>query len=311
MAKSPKVEAEENTALATVSTANNLPSVYEYDDEDAGAGFENSETADFAVPFYHVLQATSKAVKECEDGSVRAGMIYNSVTQIAYDADSGKNKPGRLVIPCAYTHNFNEWRPRDSGGGFVGIHEPHSPFVRDIVAKGEFGKYKTPDGNDLVDTYTMYCLSVEENEGEFDFDTVEFDQVVIPHTSTKIAAFRNTASKMRMMTIPGTRKSFPIYSHIWRVQTKSQVNKGETSFNILWTLAFGSGRDAAAKSQIPTGSLLFEAAKKMYRLCADGEMQAKTQESMKKTGGEQAQEDNGFHRSSGAEDVSTAEGFGF
>jgi hypothetical protein len=267
MSKKTEDTSEEQTTALTSFIGGGNVAAYDYGD-DAGAGFEHSESTDFATPIIYVSQSSSAYVKD-GDGSIRGGMLYNNVTGEAVEADIAKGKPGIVFIPCAYIHTFNEWRPRASGGGLVEQHDPNSPVVLRVVNDPDqkFGKYKIRreiDGeyfeNDLVDTFTVFGLTLDEK-------TRVFEQAVVPHSSTKISIFKRFLQCKRNMLIPGTRKSFPMYSHAWRLQTKGQVNKGESSYNIVWSLAYGPG----TKSMLDQTSELYEAARSVYMMCSDKE----------------------------------------
>jgi hypothetical protein len=281
-------KSDDSKAIATVKAAG-LPAGYEYDDEDTGAGFENLEAGDFRIPSFNVLQSISDQVKACRDGSVRAGMLYNTVSQIAYAADVKEKEPGVLFVPCYVTHMFNEWTPRKEGGGFVGMHQPHDPFVQKVVAEAEeYGKNKTPKGNDLVDTYTAYGIFIEESslvtpEG-VDWECFDLTQCFIPHTSTKISVLKNMLGRKRLMRIPGTAKPFPMFSHIWRLQTVPQSHAAGDSYNVLWNFAFGDAKTGAVESRIPTSSLLYQTAKEFYALCHSGGMAEATEKTLASQG---------------------------
>jgi len=282
-------KSDDNKALATVKAAG-LPAEYEYEDTDMGAGFENLEAGDFKTPSFSVLQSISEQVKACRDGSVRAGMLYNTASLIAYGADAKEKEKGILFVPSYVTHMFNEWTPRKEGGAFIGMHPPHDQFVRDVVAAAEeYGKNRTPKGNDLVETYTVYGIFVEEDalvtpEG-INWDCFDLTQCFIPHTSTKIGALKNMLGRKRLMRIPGTAKPFPMYSHVWRLQTVPQSHAAGDSYNVLWNFAFGDAKTGAVESRIPTASLLYQTAKDFYSLCSSGGMAEATEKSLSSQSG--------------------------
>lgn len=290
----------ENTALTTVKAAG-LPVGYEYDDAEMGAGFENLTSDDFKIPFFNLLQSLSDPVKACRDGSVREGMLYNTVTQVAYPADMKEKEKGILFVPCYVIHNFIEWKSRK----FVGVHPPHDAFVKDIVANAEsFGKNKTPDGNDLVETYSVYGVFIDEDalvvDGVMDWDTTTIEQCVIPHASTKINAIKGVLSRKRLMRIPGTTKTFPMYSHVWRIQTVPQSHADGDSYNIQWSLAFGNAKTGAVESLIPTSSLIYQVAKEFYSLCSAGGVAEATEKGLKQQSADHAEANKNRN---GAEDV--------
>ena len=87
-------------------------------EEFAGAGLEEVTTEDLAIPFLRILAQLSPQVNKRDGAYVEgaeAGMIYNTVSNEAYDGEKGV-----LVVPCYYNRRFIEWQPRSSGGGYVG-----------------------------------------------------------------------------------------------------------------------------------------------------------------------------------------------
>src|SRR5690606_39209842 len=98
-----------------------------------------------------------------EDGpayvqGAKKGMIINSVTEELYPGD-----PGVLFLPVHREHRFVEWVPRDQGGGFVASHEPTDPMIIEARKGGGFGKLESPEGNDIVETFYVFGLVVDED----------------------------------------------------------------------------------------------------------------------------------------------------
>jgi|WetSurMetagenome_2_1015567.scaffolds.fasta_scaffold00090_33 hypothetical protein len=262
-----EIEAVANTSVATVK-AHSVPAEYDYGDY-AGAGFENSTSEDFAVPFLHVLQSNSVAVEAGEEVEVngtmvapRAGMIINTVTGRLYEADGNKNKPGVLFVPATTQHLYVEWKTRDNGGGYVGQHLPTDRHVMSIIQNQDFGKFKMGD-NDLIETYYVYGLNVDEITGEF-------EQAIVAFTSTKIKVFKAWHSRKKIMRIPGLRATLPLFSHIWRLNTEGQKNSKGSYYNLKFSL--GKGNEAA--SRLMTSSELFQSAAMMNEAFKDGAIKA-------------------------------------
>ncbi len=125
----------------------------------AGMGFENMDRSDFAVPFLGVIQPVSPIINT--NAEARPGMLINTVSSKLYDG-----KKGVVIIPVSSKHTMIEWKDRDAGGGYVGEYELGDPFIEKVKNEQEFGKYKKVKGeplsNDLIDTYTLYCILVNE-----------------------------------------------------------------------------------------------------------------------------------------------------
>jgi hypothetical protein len=193
-----------------------VPAVFDFG-QDSGLGFENQTQADMSVPFLNILQGLSPQVQE-EDSPYKAGMIYNTVTEEAY-----KGSVGLSIIPVETEHKFVEYVPRDAGGGFVAVHEDNSLIVEKAKAASKaFGKYKTPEGNDLVETFYVYALDAETG-----------GYLVIPFSSTKIKVYRNWKTCVNLFNhrafgIPGKP---PLFAHIVRLTTEKESRKAGDSYN--------------------------------------------------------------------------------
>ena len=75
----------------------NLPSVIDFASF-AGAGLDNAESEDFAVPFIYIVQKSAKIIDTNE--KARPGMLYNSVTGDLYNE--------LIVIPCHFQKEYCE-----------------------------------------------------------------------------------------------------------------------------------------------------------------------------------------------------------
>jgi len=67
---------------------------YDYGDH-LGAGFEDTTTEDFAMPFLGILQDLSPAVKDGIVEGAKIGMFINTATNELYDGEKGIR-----AIPC-------------------------------------------------------------------------------------------------------------------------------------------------------------------------------------------------------------------
>jgi hypothetical protein len=234
----------------------------------AGAGFEGQTQEDLTIPFLTVLQANSKPVEARSD--LRQGMLYNTVTGEAVDG-----KEGISFVPTLTQHLFVEWKPRNAGGGFVGIHEVTDPIV--VKAKSEsktFGKYNTvgynekgePLGNDLVETFYVWGLSL----GKDGDDCME---VVLAFTGSGIKKYKvwNTrARSIQLKLADGRRIQAPLFAHRYRIKTVGEKNAKGSWYN--WDLTF-DGADAAA-ARLGTDDMRFQAAVKMKTLIEQGRVKA-------------------------------------
>jgi hypothetical protein len=227
---------------------------------DAGVGFENQTRADISIPFLTVLQALSPQITSME--AAKPGMLFNTVTDELVDG-----KTGRVFVPATTKHQYVEWVPREKGGGFVAAHEADSEVVKQAMAGSkDFGKYTTPNGNQLQETFYIYGMLLDEADQPA-------EMAVIGFTSTKIGVYRRWNTKVNMFTLPqpdGRKVRPPLFAHKVRITTvKEKNNKGEF-FNFELQPANGS----VAASLLPPGHAALEAAKQLRDMIVSGTAKA-------------------------------------
>ena len=174
--------------------------------ENAGAGLGNATTQDFALPFIYLLQKMSPAVEDVE--GAEPGMFMNTVTQELFDE--------LTVIPVEYEKVYNEWIPRDEGGGFVASHK-----TREDAENNR----KDDDSTQIVDTANHYCL-VKQADGTF-------TPAIISCTSTKLKASRQWLSRISqvMIDIPGKgKKQAPSFAKLYTVSSTGPLKNDKGTF---------------------------------------------------------------------------------
>ena len=240
----------------------------------AGAGFEDHSKDDYALPFFGVLQALSPQIENMDEA--KPGMIINTVTEELFSGNEGIR-----FIPCHTQHVYVEWTPRDQGGGLVAVHELNSDAVTWAKENCKFGEYKSPDGNDLVETFYVYGIMLRDD------GTAE--QGVLAFSSTKIKKYKQWMTKARTVQVKngqGRRVTPPLFAHVYRLTTEKQKNnKGEFyNWNITWD---GS---SASDCRLSPEDPLFEEAAGLAGMVKSGAAKA-DHESQAATGG--GGEDNG------------------
>lgn len=216
--------------------------------EYAGSGFENQTQDDYSIPFLTILQALSpQLLPEAGNDHLKQGMLFNSVTGDYYAGNKGV-----AFIPATTQHEFIEFKPRDAGGGFVGRHDVNDPMVKAAVnASAEFGKYSTPDGNELIETYTVYGIIVTD-EGDV-------SSAVIAFTGSKIKKYKAWMTKAKTIQIPlpdGRRIPAPLWAHRYRLKSTSEKNNKGSFYN--FDIAF-DGENAAAARLMPNDPMAVQA----------------------------------------------------
>ena len=200
---------------------------------DAGQGLEEASREDFAIPFLNVLQSLSPQADADGDAYVdgaKPGMIFNNVTQEIYDGAEGI-----VVVPCHFEKTYNEFVPRDAGGGWRGSYDSK-----------EAADEACAPGNEIVDTANHYLL-YQSADGTW-------QPALLSCTSTKLKASRQWNAKMRLIQHPKAEGGSFIpatFAQTWIVKTIRTENQ-HGKFYIIGTeyvgLVASSDLYAAAKA---------------------------------------------------------------
>jgi len=192
--------------------------------KDAGKGLEGIGKDDLAIPFIKILQALSP---ECDKNKpefieeARPGMIFNTVSrELSLEI---------TVIPCGYEKQYLEWKPRENGGGLVGVHTgPNAIKLLSTCERDHKNKDILPNGNNLVTTAIHYVALVKDNGLEF---------VAIPMSSTALKKSRRWNSVMagiQMKDNNGTIFTPPVFSHMYKLEPIGETNSSGSWFN--WSI---------------------------------------------------------------------------
>jgi hypothetical protein len=186
---------------------------------DANGGAQNIEQEDLALPFLKVLGQLSPEINKKNGRYVEGaepGMILNSVTKKLYDGDKGIN-----VIPCSYERKYLEWKPRELGGGLVGMHSIDDPIVR-TTKRDQFNRDVLPNGNYLENTASHFVVITGEDAGTG----------LISMTRTQLKVSRTWNSMMMSIKLQGKNGLFtpPTFSHIYNLKSVQMTNDKGTWF---------------------------------------------------------------------------------
>ena len=193
-----------NTALAEMPFMN----------EDAGAGFEDTTSEDFAIPFLRLLQKLSPAVDETSDqyvANAKPGMLINTVNKELFAADTGA-----IVIPVMYERSAIEWKTRKNGGGFVAKHEIESGILETATYDEDNG-WMLPNGNMISDTRSFYALVIGSNGFP--------EPCLVSMSSSQIKKSKQWLSQMNGLKIntPNGPATAPMFSSMY--QCKSAIEQ--------------------------------------------------------------------------------------
>lgn len=250
---------------------------YDYGDS-SGEGFRDQTPDHLVLPFLNILQSNSPQVEEGVEGA-KPGVLFNTVTEEMYPE-------GVTFVPAYKEQVFVEWVPRTKGGGFVGVHQVDSEVVRRAKENAtDFGKYSTPEGNDLVETFYVYGVTLEKDR------ETPGEMVVLAFTSTKIKVYKRWNTKMSMfqLNVNGRKQQPPLFAHRVEVTTKKEKNEKGTWHNFVLAPALGD----VTSSLLSPGHPALETALSCRDMVAGGLARA-SYESQQKTAGGEADSDTPF-----------------
>lgn len=251
-------------AKTDVDTVKNTAVAGSYDYGDyAHEGFEGTKLTDLSIPFINVMQSISPEVEDQTIPGVKAGDLVNSVTKEIL-------RQPLVVIPLEREEIFVEWVPRAKGGGLVDRHLPDSDIVKNVIknnggsrlppkdAEGKRVPFKSPKGNDLIETHYVYALIMNETG-----DVVE-GYCVLSFSSAKIKAYKD------WITALFTQKGQPpIFANRAKISTEKVKNEQGT-FYIYGIRPFAdTWRESLIKPD-EEGMKLLKEAKEMRTMIQDG-----------------------------------------
>jgi len=193
-----------------------LSSMFE---QDQAGGMEGMGSGDFAMPFLRVLGQLSPEVNKRDSKYVEGaepGMIFNTVTGLAYDGEKGVN-----VIPCGYKREYVEWSDRGEGTSApVAIHSVDSGIIKETTRGSDY-KDRLSNGNYLENT-ASYFVMMED-----------MSQALITMKSTQLKVSRSWNSMMNSIKLKGKSGDMftpASYSHVYNLSTVQQSNDKGTWF---------------------------------------------------------------------------------
>ena len=228
------------------------------------AGLDDMTINDLSIPFINIMQTNSPEVEDELIPGVKPGDLVNSVTKEILTMPV-------VLIPVFKEAAVVEWVPRLKGGGIVDRHELDSEVFTSQVAanggsrippKGADGKrisFKSPAGNDLVETYYVYCLLMDptctEPEG----------YVVLSFSSTKIKIHKD------WMTSMYTQKGRPpIFANRCHLSTQRQKNEAGTFYNYKIAPMEDTWRASLIDPSTDEGQALLKEAQEFAKMIDDG-----------------------------------------
>jgi hypothetical protein len=162
MSKAQKDKKEESTEIVPTQQTLAIGNISTMFAEDAGAGQENMDRSDYAIPRIRILQDLSPQVKKTEQGYIKgaeAGMICDPVSEQLFSGEHGV-----LVIPISYRRSHIEWKTREKGGGIVADHGADGAILEQ-TKKDDRGRAILPNGNQITINAEYFVFVVDPETG--------------------------------------------------------------------------------------------------------------------------------------------------
>lgn len=248
-------------ANANAVTKADSAALAQWGDYEGATGFENVDRSELAIPFMNLLQSNSAMV---EDEKAKQGQFYNNVMETVVSDFQ--------FVPCYRQRVFVEWVPVDSGGGFVGVHDPDSALVTEAIRANGNSPIKlqctdreTGEVHDLVETIYLYGLLL--NDGDY-------ERVVIGFSSMKLKKYRQFITKATAQTLLlGNRRiKLPLWAHVWKVSSEPEIAK--SNGKKFQNISMGFNGDSAKDCRLTPSEELFQAGQAFHDMVAEGAARA-------------------------------------
>jgi hypothetical protein len=190
---------------------------YSWDNENT-TGFENTRQEDLGIPFLTIIQKGSPEIdtdhkdypsKKLE--GVKVGSIIDSQSREILWVDD-KDDPVQFIA-CSHIKLYQEWRPKNQGGGFVRSHADQAILAD--CKRNDKNQDILPNGNEIQTTSYFYGTYWDE-AGE------EWKRAIIGMTSTQLKKARKWLNKMSALKVNG--KTPPMFSHVYSLITVPESN---------------------------------------------------------------------------------------
>lgn len=186
------------------------------DIKDGFSGKVDASTS--TIPFLKLLQDLSPECKkkggEYVEGA-EVGLFLNSLTKRIY-GESVK------IIPVFFEPMYCEWKPER--GGFAGRHTIAEASA--LTVSKEFGKWQTPEGNLLVETFMYYFLLP---------DFIEDGLVAVSMSSSSLKSARLLNTLVERKYFPKTAKKAPSFVQVYNMSALEASNKKGTWYQPKFT----------------------------------------------------------------------------
>lgn len=186
------------------------------------SGFEAVRPEDLGLPFLIIVQKGSPEVdnthKDYATKKIEGAEVGDIVNTLSREVVYSKGSEALRVIPCSYERLFQEWSPREKGGGMVKSHK-NQAILSEVAGKNDKGQDVLRNGNVLVTT-AYFAVRVIPDEGDS-------YRAVIGLSSTQLKKGRqwlNMSSSLKLTNGRGERFTPPMFSHEYHLTTGPESN---------------------------------------------------------------------------------------
>ena len=224
-----------------------------------GAGFENVNASELAIPFLKIASSQTPEVKKGNTKHVEGleeGMIFNSVTKEFYN--------GIMTVPCFFRSRFVEWEKLGEGTGApVKIYTPEE--VPPLTRSEHDGEDHYMIDGQLSKTYIVrtaeYFVLRLNDDGSF-----ERAQIIMQKTQYKKSRYWNTM----MMNQKTNRKdgmlvTLPIFANVYNMKAVRESNNKNDWWG--WNIKLEKSVNG-----YPNPQNIAEEAQLFYKLIVSGEI---------------------------------------
>lgn len=184
----------------------------------AGAGSENINKDVLGMPLLSIIQKGSAQFDETHKNHGQKGIEGCRPGDLCFAPSNSVLKRPLEVIVTGTATLYTEWKPKSTGGGFIG-NRPLTVTAQRGYSKGKPGTKEEHkeylDGNELV--YTIY-VSLIFKVGEV------WEKAIISFTSTQLKKARLWLKALLNLKVPGTDIACPLFAGLWTIGTGPESN---------------------------------------------------------------------------------------
>ena len=260
---------KEKDEVAVLETKVQLPAEIndEFEQYAAEHDVRDIESDEVITPRLALLQGASPQVKKSSAeyiAGAEEGDILNTGTKAIYKGDAGV-----IIVPCYTQRVFNEWVPKDGGGGLVrrwGDDESFKAIDSGYIEeKGKWQSFEYDDKGEkklkteIIKTADYYVLIIDPETGGF-------APAVLGFSGTKYKVHRRLINDINLSDMvkkdgSGTFTP-PPFARVYRLTTIPESNADNSWFNYRW--------ERLSYDVVKNPKVVVEAAKQFRQLVLDG-----------------------------------------